>query len=95
MDATETASALGAFTGAKFHAIDNLNNEFDKKKKEISRLKEELEHVKKEHEVYVVGLMKISEYKKNELEVKNASLQDEFLGEKTANVGLRKESSLA
>ena len=82
MDATDTASTLGDFTCANFHAINNLNNEFDKKKKEIARLKEELEQVKKEHEVYVAGLMKISEEKHNELEVKNPSLQDDFLGER-------------
>ena len=69
MDATDTASALGDFIGANFHAINNLNNEFDKEKKEIARLKEELERVKKEHEVYVDGLMKISEEKQNEIEV--------------------------
>ena len=32
VDAVDTASALGAFTGANFHAIDSLNREFDKKK---------------------------------------------------------------
>ena len=43
MDATDAASVLGDFTGAKFHAINTLNREFDKKNEEIIRLKEELE----------------------------------------------------
>ena len=38
--------------------------------------------------------MKISEEKHNELEVKNASLQDEFLGENTANVAFVKRIAL-
>ena len=36
VDAADTASTLGAFTSAKFHAIDSLNREFDKKKEEIT-----------------------------------------------------------
>ena len=43
VDATDIAFALGSFTGANFHAINNLNREFDKKKEEIARLKEDLE----------------------------------------------------
>ena len=45
-----------------------------------------MEQTKKEHEAHVADLMNISEDKCNELQVKNTSLQDELLSEKTANV---------
>ena len=50
MDATDTASVLGAFTFANFYVVNTLNREFDKQKVEIVRLKEELEQVKRQHE---------------------------------------------
>ena len=79
VDVADIASALGSFTGAKFHAIHYLNKEFDKKKEQIIKLKEELEQTKKEHEAHIAYLMKISEDKCNELKEKNNSLQNELL----------------
>ena len=67
VDAVDTATALGAFTGANIHAVSNLNREFDKRKEEITQLKEELEKSKREHEAHVADLMKTSEDKYNEL----------------------------
>ena len=85
MDATDITSALGAFTSANFHVVNSFNGEFDKKKEEITKLKEELKQTRKEHEAHVVDLMKISKDKCNELHVKNTSLQDELLSDITAN----------
>ena len=67
VDAIDTVAALGAFTGANIHAVSNLNREFDKRKEEITQLKEELEKSKREHEAHVVDLMKTSKDKYNEL----------------------------
>ena len=85
VDAANTASVLGAFTGANLHTINSLNRVFDKKKEEITKLKEELEQTKKEHEAHVADLMKIYEDKCNEPKEKNTSLQDELISEKNAN----------
>ena len=74
VDAVDTATALGAFTGANIHVVSNLNREFDRRKEEITQLKEELEKSKKEHESHVDDLMKTSKDKYNELQVKSAFL---------------------
>ena len=84
-DAADTASILGAFTGANIHAINSLNKAFDKTEEEITKLKEDPEHTRKKHEAHVADLMKIYEDKCNELQEMNTSLQDEFLSEKTTN----------
>ena len=47
MDAIDATSALGAFIGDNFDAVNTLNREFDKQKVEIVKLKEELEQVLK------------------------------------------------
>ena len=86
VDATDVASVLGAFTGANFHSINTLNMEFDKKKVEIIRLKEELEHVRKQHEDQITNLVKTSDDRYNELQVKNVALEDELQKEKNTNV---------
>jgi len=86
VDAADTAAALGAFIGANIHAISNLNREFDRRKEEITQLKEELEKSKREHEAHVADLMKTSEDKYNELQVKSAFLQVELQNEKTSSV---------
>ena len=69
---------MGAFIGANFHAMNTLNREFDRRKEEISKLKEELEQIKREHEAHIANLMKTSQDKYNEVQVKNVSLQDEL-----------------
>ena len=74
MDATDVASILGAFTGANFHAVNSLNREFDTKKVEIIILKEELEQVRKQHEGQITNLVKTSNDRYNQLQVKNVSL---------------------
>ena len=48
--ATDVASVLGDFTAANFDVVNTLNQEFDKQKAEIVRLKEELEQLKRQHE---------------------------------------------
>ena len=78
VDATDITTALGAFTGANIHVVNNLNREFDRRKHEITQLKEELEKSKREHEAHVVDLMKKSEDNYNELQVKSAFLQVEL-----------------
>ena len=85
VDAVDTTSILGAFTGENLHAINYLNKAFDKKMEEIIKLNGELEQTRKEHEAHVVDLMKISEDKYNVLREMNTSLQDELLSEMTAN----------
>jgi len=80
---------LGAFTGANIHAVSNLNREFDRRKEEITQLKEELEKSKREHEAHVADLMKTSEDKYNELRVKIAFLQVDLQNEKISNVAFR------
>ena len=77
---------MGAFTGANLHAVNTLNREFDRRKEEISKLKEELENTRREHEAHVANLMKTSDDRYNELQVKSASLQAELQNEKTSNV---------
>ena len=76
---------MGAFTGANIHAISNLNREFDRRKEEITQLKEELEKSKREHEAHVSDLMQTSEDKYNELQLESAFLQVEMQNEKTSN----------
>ena len=77
MYATDTASILGAFTGANFDVVNTLNREFDKQKAEIVRLKEDMEQVKIQHE---------DRY--DELQVRNVALYDELQREKTTNTTL-------
>ena len=43
VDAVETPTMLGAFTGTNLDAVNTLNREFDKRKEEISRLGEKLD----------------------------------------------------
>ena len=74
VDAVDTTAALGAFTGENLHVVNTLNREFDKRKEEISKLKEELENNRREHEAHVANFMKIFEDKYNELQVKIVSL---------------------
>ena len=52
-------------------------------------MKEELQKSKREHEAHVVDLMKTSEDKYNELQVKSAFLQVELQNEKISNVAFR------
>ena len=40
MDVADTTAALGAFIGANIHVVSNLNREFDRRKEEITQLKE-------------------------------------------------------
>ena len=40
LDDAETATDLGSFIGVNFHAVNTLNIEFDRRKEEISKLKE-------------------------------------------------------
>ena len=77
---------MGAFTGANLDVVNTLNKEFDRREQEITQLKEELEKTKREHEAHVADLMKTSEDKYNELQVKSASLQVDLQNEKSANV---------
>ena len=88
MDAIDTAYVLGDFIGAKFYVVNTLNRELDKRKEEIIILKEELEQVIKQHEDQITNLVKISDARYNELQVKNVSLQDELHKEKTTNTTL-------
>ena len=74
MDAVDTATTLGAFIGAKLHAINTLNREFDRRKEDISKMKEEIDDVNRQHKTHVANLEKASEDKYNELQVKNISL---------------------
>ena len=81
MDVVDIVAALGAFTGANFHAVNTLNREFDRRKEEMSQLKEEMEKIRRENEAHVANIMKSSEDKYDELQVNNASLQLELEGE--------------
>ena len=83
MDATDTTSVLGAFTGANFDVVNTLNWEFDKQKAKIVRLKEELEQVKRQHED-----------RNDELQVMNVALHDELQREKTTNATLVQKVAL-
>ena len=44
VDAVDTTAALGAFIAANAHAVNTLNVELDRRKEEISKLKEEMDH---------------------------------------------------
>ena len=85
---------MGAFTCANFNAVNTLNREFDRRKEDIRKLKEELEQIKREHEAHIANLMKTSQDKYNEVQVKNVSLQDELQYENTANVTLMQRIAL-
>ena len=80
---------MGAFIGANIHVVNNLNREFDRRKEEITQLKEELEKSKREHEAHVANLKKTSEDKYTELQVKSSFLQVELQNEKISNVAFR------
>ena len=51
----------------------------------MKRLHEELDDVKRQHKTHVENLEKASKDKFKELQIKNASLQDELQNEKTMN----------
>ena len=78
IDAVDSATTLGAFTGANLDAVLTLNKEFDKRKEEMKRLQEELDEVKRQHKTHMANLEKPCEDKFKELQLKNASLEDEL-----------------
>ena len=78
VDAVDTTTALGAFTGANLDAVNTLNRELERRKEEIIKLEEELDRTKREHNAYVVDLKRASENRLNELQLKNTSLQAEL-----------------
>ena len=57
-------------------------------------MKEELEENKRENEAHIANLMKISQDKYNEVQVKNVSLQDELQYEKNENATLMQRIAL-
>ena len=76
MDVVDTATALGAFTGANLDVVNTLNKEFYRIKEEITKLEEELDRTRREHDAYVANIKRVSENRLNELQLKNTSLQD-------------------
>ena len=74
IDAVDSATVLGAFTGANLDAILTLNKEFEKRKEEKKRLEEELDEVKREHKTHVENLEKAFEDKFKESQLECLSL---------------------
>ena len=67
IDAVDSTTTLGAFTGANLDAVLTLNKEFDKRKEEMRKLQEELYEFKRQHKIHVANLEKACEYKFKEL----------------------------
>ena len=90
----DSATVLGAFTGANLDAVLTLNKEFDKRKEEMRILQEELDEVKRQHKIHVANLEKAYKDRFKELQLNNSSLQEELQNEKTENFSFTHRISL-
>ena len=94
VDAVDTTTTLGAFTGANFDAVNTLSRELDRRKTKISKLEEELDITRREHNAYLADLKRASENRLNELQLKNTSLQTELHNEQATNTTITQRIAL-